>query len=189
MRISENRRIAWIVLAVCVLFSVVVLGGSGMARERDKIVDVFYEGAYENDASHCMDAYLKRAFENARTMAYEAKLYLGDDNQSANTILECLAQADALDEGDFYGLYTNWKVIAYQNADELYNQMYGAGLSETERASFKRAYDDFCECERFIQKDPYCEMAADFTDEMEGSFLSTVVCRLFGVDRLCSFGA
>ena len=189
MKFTENRKIAWIVLAVCVLFSIVVLGGSGMAREREKILDVFYEGAHKNDASHCMDAYLDRAFESARLMAYEAKLHLGDSNQSANEILDCIALADVCAEGDTYGLYAQWKIIAYQNADSLYNEFYRTNLSDAQRKTFKMAYDDFWECERFMQMDPYREMAADFTNAVEGAFPANLVCKLFGVERLCSFGA
>lgn len=190
MKFTENRKIAWIVLALCVLFSVVVLGGSGMARERGKIMDVFYEGYHKDDASHCMDAYLDRAFESARLMAYEAKLHLGDNNRSANEILDCLARVPAYEDAqDIYGLYSEWKVIAYQNADQLYNEMYAAQLTDAQRKNFKAAYDDFWECERFIQMDPYREMAADFTKEVEGNFPANLVCKVFGVDRLCSFGA
>lgn len=189
MKFTENRKIAWIVLAVCVLFSIVVLGGSGMVSRREKILDVFYEGAQKDDASHCMDAYLDRAFESAQLMAYEARLYLGDDNQSASEILECLDRAEACEEGDTYGLYSEWKIIAYQNADQLYNEFYRANLTDAQRKNFKAAYDDFWECERFMQMDPYREMAADFTKEVEDSFPANLVCKIFGVERLCSFGA
>ncbi len=38
MRFSENRTIAWVVLAACVLVSVFGLGGMGLAKERGKVL-------------------------------------------------------------------------------------------------------------------------------------------------------
>ena len=60
MRFSENRVIAWIVLAVCVIGSVVGLGGAGMARERNEAVEVYFEGTDDRDSAHCMQAYVDR---------------------------------------------------------------------------------------------------------------------------------
>ena len=41
MRFNENRPLAWAVLAACALGSVFGLGGSSLARERDRVEDYF----------------------------------------------------------------------------------------------------------------------------------------------------
>ena len=91
MRFSENRAIAWIVLAACVLGSVVGLGGAGMARERKEIMQVFYDGTDKSSTTrHSMDAYLDRALECCQVMASEAQLALGE-NADAQQMLDTIA--------------------------------------------------------------------------------------------------
>ena len=101
MRFNENRPLAWAVLAACALGSVFGLGGSSLARERDRVVDYFYDGAETTATTRSsMDAYLDRAAECAQVMAAEAQLYLGNDCAAATDMLETL---DGLDLNIEYG--------------------------------------------------------------------------------------
>ena len=57
MRFSENRTIAFVVLAVCVLGSIFGLGGMGLARERSAVMTVYDRGADTSlSTRHSMDA-------------------------------------------------------------------------------------------------------------------------------------
>ncbi len=183
MRFSENRVIAWIVLAVCVLGSVVGLGGAGMAREREKLMDVFYDGTDAKSTSrHSMDAYLDRAEECAQIMANEVLLRLGE-NADAQQMLSLLAgEDDDLDAR--YAAYQQLQALS----DRLYNAMYGAKLPDADIVSFKAAYDDFWGADKYIRVDAYRKLAADFNDDLSG-FPAGLVCGVMGVDELNTFGA
>ena len=186
MPFNENRPLAWAVLAVCALGSVFGLGGSSLARERDRVVDYFYDGAETTATTRSsMDAYLDRAAECAQVMASEVQLHLGADDANAQKMLDALA-----DFGDDDGLDARY--AAYQTlqglSDQLYNEMYAANLSDTERVNFKHAYDDFWGCDKYVRIDPYRSMAAEFNDSLDG-FPASLAAGLWGVGELNSFGA
>ena len=186
MPFNENRPLAWAVLAACALGSVFGLGGSSLARERDRVVDYFYDGAETTATTRSsMDAYLDRAAECAQVMASEVQLHLGADNANAQKMLDTLA-----DFGDDDGL--DMRYAAYQTlqslSDQLYNEMYAANLSDSERVNFKHAYDDFWGCDKYVRIDPYRSMAAEFNDSLDG-FPASLAAGLWGVGELNSFGA
>lgn len=179
VRLSENRVIAWIVLAVCVIGSVFGLGGASIARERADILEVFHEGADDRDNTHCMSVYLERAFENARTMALELQLVKGDDRW-LNEIM------DAFDAGTEPGAYKYMTELngLRQLADEMYNKMYSYDLTDAQRRDFKLAYDDFQGAVRMMEKDPYHELAAEFNDGLADGFIVRGVSGLLGIKPL-----
>ena len=55
MRLTENRRLAWVALAVCVVVSVFVLGGAALGRERKNVLRVFNDGTGNTDTRMSMD--------------------------------------------------------------------------------------------------------------------------------------
>ena len=186
MRLSENRVLAWGMLAVCVLGSVVGLGGASLVRERNALSNVFYDGVESQDTGrYSMDAYLDRAAECAQVMAAEAQLYLGNDCAAAADMLETLGGFGDDDTLDMrYSAYTQLQ----KDSDALYNAMYAAELSDAERVNFKRAYDDFWGSDKYIRKDPYREMASEFNDRLKG-FPAGAVAAIMGVEEMSSFGA
>lgn len=186
MRLSENRILAWIVLSACVLVSVFGLGGMHLRKERSDVLDVFYNGTQSGQTErNSMDAYLDRAAECAQIMAYEAQLYLGEDNADAAHMLNSLASFgddDALE--DRYQAY----VQIQQDSDTLYNAMYAKKLLDGERVNFKRAYDDFWGCDKYIRKDPYRDLAVEYNQSI-AAFPASAVAALVGAQELSSFGA
>lgn len=186
MRLSENRPLAWAVLAVCALGSVVGLGGNSLVRAQENVLSTFYSGAHvEETARSSMDAYLDRAADCAQIMAAEAQLYLGEENAAALRAREAvLRMADENGLDVRYEAYTQLQ----QDSDDLYNAVYAADLTEAQRVNFKRAYDDFWGCDKYIRKDPYREMAVDFNKDLKG-FPAGAVAKLLNLDELNSFGA
>ena len=185
MRFSENRTVAWIVLAACVLISIFGLSGFSLAGERDKILDVFYDGTEKGETSrHSMDAYLDRAGECAQVMAMEAQLHLGSENAAAVRMLESLGSF-----GDDDGLDARYEAYLQlqKDSDVLYNEMYAAGLTDAQRVNFKTAYDDFWGSDKFIRRDAYRSLASDFNESLDG-FPASVVAALHGIEELNSFG-
>ena len=70
MRLSENRKLALIVLIVCALASVVLFGGGALRNERYDIQQVFSDGTDTSlSVRHSMEAYLLRCAERADALA------------------------------------------------------------------------------------------------------------------------
>ena len=185
MRLSVNRILAWAVLAVCALGSVVGLGGMHLVRERDKMVELFYEGTESGTTRESMDAYLDRAADCAQVMASEAQFRFGEDNAAAAQMFEALASFG--DDAGFdarYAAYTDLQSLS----DQLYNQFYADDVPEADRVNFKRAYDDFWGADKFIRRDAYRTLARDFNKSLDG-FPAGAVAGLMGVEELNSFGA
>ena len=187
MRLSENRPLAWVVLIACALGSVVGLGGAGLARERDRVERAFYDGAVESNstARSSMDAYLDRAAECVQIMASELQLYLGPQDATAAEMMDLLGSFG--DEGGIDARYCAYTRLQ-QLSDAAYNSVYASEMTDAQRVNFKRAYDDFWGCDKYVRMDPYREMASEFNDSLSG-FPAGLVADLMGVDELNSFGS
>ena len=185
MRLSENRMLAWAVLAACVLGSVIGLGGGHLVRERNKVLDVFYAGTETGTTRESMDAYLDRAADCAQVMATEAQLHFGADNAAAAQMFDALDSfGDGAGLDARYAAYTELQSLS----DQLYNQFYADGVADADRVNFKRAYDDFWGADKFVRRDAYRTLARDFNENLNG-IPARAVAGLLGVDALNSFGA
>lgn len=183
MRLSENRKLAWGVLVVCVLLSIVVLGGSGLARERHRAIEVFNDGSDTSvSVRHSMDAYLDASAEAAQLMASEAELHLGasQTTESVRSLAGQIGDGDDLDAR--YAAYTQLKT----DVDSLYNVMYD-GVESADFTNFKRAYDDFWGYENMIRNDEYHQLARSY-NSAAGGFPGGLVAGIWGLDELNAFG-
>ena len=185
MRFSENRTVAFIVLAACVLGSIFGLGGMGLARERSKVLAVYDRGADTTlSTRHSVDAYLDSAAENARLMASEAGLHL-QASQTIDTVAELADRlASATD--------TNARAEAFEAlktaSDKLYDAMYSATQGKgSDFTNFKKAYDDFWESANRIKYDDYVKLAAGYNDLISG-FPGGIVAKMTGQGALNTFG-
>ena len=183
MRLSENRTIAFVVLAVCVLVSVFGLGGLGLSRERGKVLQVYDRGT---DASlstrHSMDAYLDSAAESAQLMVSEAELHM-----DASALIDNVAQlaqtvASEADTDKRYEAYSSLKTAV----DKLYNAMYEAAKGDA-FTNFKVAYDDFWGYDDMIRHDEYSKLAAGYNGLVSG-FPGAFVAGVTGQGQLNTFG-
>lgn len=184
MRFSENRKIAWVVLAACVLVSVFGFGGLGLARERGKVLKVFDEGADTSlSVRSSMDAYLDGAAEAAQLMASEAALHAKGSaaidavSQSAAALADDSQSLDARDAA-----YTALKT----DVDKLYNAMYEAAKGDDFK-NFKVAYDDFWGYDDLIKHDEYHGLARAY-NALAGGFPGSVVAALTGQGAMNTFG-
>ena len=182
MRFSENRKVAVVVLAVCVLVSVFGLGGMGLARERGKVLTVYDRGADTSlSTRHSMDAYLDSAAENARLMVSEARLHMGDSQviDKVEQLAETLASAESIDAR--YEAYVEIKTAV----DSLYDAMYRA-VQGSDFTNFKVAYDDFWGCDDLIRHDEYHDLAAKYNRVVAG-FPGSLVAGITGQGALNPF--
>ena len=184
MRIDENRTLAWAVLALSVVVSVFLLGGSSLGRERTKVVKVFNDGVNTKlSTRHSMDAYLDAAGEKATIMAGEAEIYLGASDLTAQTTANAaLVGQDAADFTMRSRAYTELK----GQVEQLYNQLY-ARVSAEEFRNFKLAYDDFWGQDDLLKRDDYHKLAKGYNDLISG-FPGGVVAGITRQGELDTFG-
>ena len=183
MRFSENRTVAFIALAVCVVVSVFGLGGMGLARERSKVLTVYDRGADTSlSTRHSVDAYLDSAAENAALMASEAGLHM-----DASPVIETVAQLaeNVAKEADSDARYAAFDALKTA-VDKLYDAMYGA-VKGSDFTNFKVAYDNFWESVNMIKYDDYSKLAAGYNDLISG-FPGGVVAKIMGQGALNTFG-
>lgn len=183
MRFTENRTIAWIVLAACALVSVFGLGGMGLARERGKVLTVYDRGADTTlSTRHSMDAYLDAAAESAQLMVSEAELHMDASAVIDNVADLAQTVATAADTDARYEAYSALKTAV----DKLYNAMYEAAKG-SDFTNFKVAYDDFWGYDDLIRHDEYGKLAADYNGLISG-FPGGVVAGITGQGALNTFG-
>ncbi|MDO4865441.1 MAG: hypothetical protein Q4C10_02715 [Clostridia bacterium] len=182
MRFSENRKVAVVVLAVCVLVSIFGFGSIGLARERAKVLTVYDRGADTSlSTRHSMDAYLDSAAENARLMVSEARLHMEDSPviDKVEELADALASEESIDAR--YEAYVAMKTAV----DSLYDAMYRA-VQGSDFTNFKVAYDDFWGCDDLIRHDEYHGLAARFNRLVAG-FPGSLVAGISGQGALNTF--
>ncbi|MBR1559045.1 MAG: hypothetical protein IJ646_02270 [Clostridia bacterium] len=184
MRLDENRKLAWVVLAVCVLVSVFALGGAALGRERSRVLKVFNDGADTTlSTRHSMDAYLDAAADSASIMANEAALHMGESDATAQALSDAALIGSDPEKLDVrYKAYTDLK----SQVEKLYNGLYSA-VSTEEFRNFKLAYDDFWGYDDLIKRDGYHALAKDYNGLISG-FPGGVVAGVTGQGALDTFG-
>lgn len=183
MRFSENRKLAFVVLVLCIVLSVFGLGGIGIAREYQYAMDIFNNGSDEFLLSvrHSIDAYLEFSAVAVSVMTSEGERIIGEN--ALLTEMNCLADqiGDGEDLDARFAAYTDLK----GKTDQLYNLMYdAAGDAFTD---FKLAYDDFWGYENMIKFDDYHKVARDY-NKLAGGFPGKIVAKIFGLGKLNTFG-
>lgn len=179
MRITENRRIAWVVLAVCVLASVFGLGGMKLNGKYGDVKDYFVEGS---DSTHSMEAYLDRCARYAGDLAYESRQYL----DSADMSDKVLALSEALSSAEGPSAERSKAYHDLTNAVEsLYSELQKAGASD--ETGVKQAYQDYKSAMDLIRRDDYAEKAASYDDRASG-FPAGVIANLWGISEAPQFG-
>lgn len=182
MRFSENRKVAFVALALCVVISLFGFGGMGLARERGKVLKVYDRGTEPDlDIRHSMDAYLDAAAEKAQEMVSEAELYIGK-TQTTQKVADLAALVADSDLDTRYQAWTDLKGAV----DGLYNAVQRATDSD-QFAQFKIAYRDFNGAKDKIEKDEYHRLAADYNG-LIGSFPGGLVATVTGQGALNTFG-
>lgn len=183
MRFDENRKLACVVLAVCVLLSVFALGGGALGREHRKVMKVFNDGADTSLATrHSMDAYLDGAGESASIMVNESEARMGSSDLVDSALQNAaLIGNDAASLDERYSAYTELK----SQVEKLYNGMYSAVSSEDFR-NFKLAYDDFWGYDDMLGRDAYHKLAKAYNSLISG-FPGGMVANLTGQGSLNTF--
>lgn len=182
MRLTENRRIAALVLLACVLASVFALGGMKLKAKEGALNDLFVLGSETSLATrHSMDSYLDRATDAANSLAQEAKQYSVDEA----LIEDVLKYAEALGKTDGmngrYEPYANLTVAV----ENLYSALQAAGAGD--QVNVKMAYGDFTSAQSLLKYDAYHAEASAYNKTV-GAFPASVIAALWGVGTAETYG-
>ena len=183
MKLLNNRRIAWVVLILCALGSIVGFGGGCLVRQRKDALNVFYNGVDSSFAVRfSMDAYLENCAVYARTMAEEYRLHIDMKSDTAAHVLDLAALVGAGDLDERAERYVQLCALV----ESLYTEFSAASLNEKDRELFKNAYTNFQGEVSKLKYDEYHSIAADFNQSCE-CFPAGIICRLLGIELLNPF--
>jgi len=178
VKISENRRIAWVVLAVCVVVSIVVFGGCGLKNECSGAKAAFYSGG--GDAYFSLDSYINRRAEYAGKMSA-----LAQANKLDAGLVQALdaAVSDVRAAGDI-----NAKLLANRNMADAADKLYAliaadSSMSDTDKRDAKLLYADLTDAAGKMAGDQYF-IEAERYNAVLGGFPASILSRLFGLERL-----
>ena len=182
MRFSENRRLALIVLAVCILGSVFLLGTGSLLNERKALEKAFVSGTDASASTRSsMDAYLDKCAQSARLLGEAARAYVDDKD----LIDGVMANASALEESEAIdGRYALYRELC-NSVETLYSEISAGGGDEDTDVII--SYGDFKgACDR-MERDEYHALARQFNEDL-GSFPANLLGGLFGIKKLDTYG-
>jgi hypothetical protein len=182
MRLTENRRIAAMVLLACVLVCVFALGGMKLKAKESALNDLFVLGSETDLATrHSMDSYLDRATDAANSLAQDAKQYSVEES----LIGDVLKYAEALGKTD--GMNGRYEPYASLTAavETLYSALQAAGAGE--EVNVRMAYGDFTSAQSLLKYDAY-HAEANAYNKTVGAFPASVIAALWGVGTAETYG-
>ena len=179
-----NRKVAWAVLVLAVLASIVGLGGGSLAVQRSEAVRVFNDGIDDSFAVRfSMDAYLENCAEYARVMTEEYRRYINGSNEIAAEIQEL---ALMIGDGDnFDDRHSAYKLLCAK-VETLYTDFYVSDISEQDAELFAKAYSNFQGEVSKIGYDEYRALVEKFNRKCEG-FPAGAIAALLGIEPLNPF--
>ena len=178
MKFSENRRIAWLVLVVCVVVTVVGFGGGGIRNECAGAKAAFYDGG--GDAYFSLDSYINRRAEYAGKLAALAQAN-GLDSALVRALDDAASRSrDAQD--------VNEKLLANRDMADAADKLYALiaadkSVSETDKRDAKLLYADLTDAAGKMKNDAYFREAERYNAVLEG-FPASLLSKLFGLERL-----
>lgn len=184
MKILNNRKTAWIVLALSVVISIAGMGGGHLVAQRRDVMQVFNSGIDDSFAVRfSMDAYLENCAEYAQTMAEEYRLHIGNHDESANNVIELASMIG--DGDDLENRYSAYKALCAA-VESLYTDFNAASVADADQTLFSRAYSNYQGEVSKIEYDEYHVLAEKFNHKCE-AFPANVICGLFGIDSMSTF--
>lgn len=183
MRLSENRAIAWLVFAACVVFSLSFSSGRALSNLRADNERVFFSGTAQS-MGLSIDKHLSTRAGCAYNIASVAGNYPIDKALTANAkdAADQLSSAGTIEEKNAANLACERAV------QDLYTAIDNAALSATDRNYALSQYRDFQAAGDLIRHDKYNEYATDFNQELS-AFPARLLANMTGVKPLTLFSS
>ncbi|MDL2206282.1 LemA family protein [Eubacteriales bacterium OttesenSCG-928-N13] len=181
MRFSENRLIAWIVLAVVVLLSISLYGGGAMKEMRFSVQQIFTDGAQKDGLSINRD--LDARADKAAILVSIAGKYLPSDSAALADVKEA---ADLLTNSAELSDRNDANTKLTRAVETLYTELEQQNLSETDKTNINAAYREIKSRADTISRDTYNAVAREFNQSIS-RFPANIISGFTGVDELPLF--
>lgn len=158
---SENRKIAWAVFALAILFSLSFSGGGALRNQRSEALDIFYQGAQGDGL--CIDRDLKARAEAASNLIDLSEPY----GLPADILQQATDARDQLDQAVEISELSQANTALQRSIESLYTHLTKAGMSESDSQFAFSQYKEFQSRGDTISRDPYNDFAARFNRELE----------------------
>ncbi len=181
--IWENRKIAWLALAVCIVFSLFVMGPVKLNSLRNEALEVFRRGVHE---SGTLSVYtdLRSAAENANILSAVAAPVIGEDDEDIlqlETLCEKLLSAS--DPTDMFEAYSTLPLLA----EKVYQKLAQSSPPEEALNTARAASANIRSASNTIEKDEYFSLADEF-NQRRSAFPASLFAALTGADPLPTGG-
>lgn len=200
MKLSENRKLAFVVLAVVILFSILVQGSIALQNKRGDIEEVFMTGELHDNVIRCAD--------QAEKVSQMGGVYL------AEGVLESYcgdATAKSLTNGGYVTAIQQLEPLAKQlrdapdpnstlavlkelssNVEKAYTGIDMLDLTDAQKRDIKLAYYDYTGALDLIarngdEEDSYAKKAAEFNGDLDG-FPASVIASVLKIAPLTIYG-
>ena len=177
MRFSENLTIARIVLAACIVLSLVLGGGSALKDQRTAAEAQFFANA------ESISAELNEMRSNAVVLSSIAAKY---DAANQSFISDLNAAVALLDEAKEISSKHAASLKLDSAVENLYSSLTGLKLNDMDAQDARYAYKNFSSAQMRIEHDGYNESASAFNKELSG-FPASILGALRGVRALDLF--
>lgn len=174
MRFSENLIIARVVLAACIVFSLVLGGGGALKDERSAAEARFFAN------SESISAELAEMRSNAVVLSSIAAKY---DTANQSFISELNGAVSLLDESKEISAKHAAGLKLDSAVENLYSNLTGLKLGDMDAQDARYAYKNFSSAQMRIEHDGYNELASAFNKELSG-FPASLLGTLRGVRPL-----
>ena len=180
--ISENRSIAWVVFAACVLFSLSFSSQRALTNLRADNEVIFYSGT-PSSMGLSIEKHLSTRVTSAYNIASVAKNYPSIDQSLVSKAKDASEQLGAADD---IADKNAANIACGQSVEDLYTVMENTELSKTDQSYAYNQYKNFIDAADLIRHDKYNEYALDFNQELN-HFPASLLARLTGVAPLPQF--
>lgn len=182
-KINENRPLAFIVLAVVVLLSIVLSGGGGLRSERSGAMNSFRFGV--NNDGLCIYNDLKARADCAYNLVDLCARYDAIPQEIAQKAEQAADDLCAAGEDDVDALNLANNSLT-RAVEALYTEIENASFTETDATFALSQYKEFTSRALTIARDGYNSQAEEFNRILEG-FPASLVAKLSGVNKLSLF--
>lgn len=183
MKLSENRRLAWIVLAVCVMFSLSFSSERALASLRAQVEAVFVSGAH-NDGL-CINNDLKERAECAYNIASTASNYAQIDSKLVSAARDA---SNELSKAETISQKYEANVACQRAVEDLYTAIDNASMSDADRTFVLKQYKEFQSRADTIKRDFYNQQALKYNDTVS-AFPANLLAKLGNIQRMQLFDA
>lgn len=171
MRFSENRSVAYVVLAAAIVLAL-LFGGGGALIDKRVGVDRIYHASSES-----ISAELLEMRDNAATLLSIANKY----NDASASLLD--SAIDALDSAEDVSAQFAASLQLDSAVEQAYSNLSALDLTAMDAEDVRYKYKNFTSAQLRISHDPYNELAADFNDQLN-AFPTNLIGLLRGVQPL-----